>query len=85
MRFTSFSEYRENYIYIVLFRLSSARRHVFWIPHFVDAAANDFHLRSGSPRSLLARLTECRWENWTLKAHRESNPKTQTSAAAKTN
>jgi hypothetical protein len=48
MRFTSFSEYREITIYIVLFRLSSARRHVFWIPHFVDAAANDFHLRSDS-------------------------------------
>jgi hypothetical protein len=26
--------------------LSSARRHVFWIPHFVDAAANGFHQRS---------------------------------------
>ena len=26
------------------------------------------------PRSLLARLTECRWENWTLKAHRGSSP-----------
>jgi|HubBroStandDraft_4_1064222.scaffolds.fasta_scaffold15942_5 hypothetical protein len=46
MRFTSFSEYREITIYIVLFRLSSARRHVFWIPHFVDAAANGFHQRS---------------------------------------
>ncbi len=26
------------------------------------------------PHSLLARLTECRWENWILMAHRESNP-----------
>ena len=77
MKFTSFSEYREITIYIVLFRLSSARHHVFWIPHFVDAAANDFQLRSDSrPRSLLARLTECRRENWTLKAHRESSPET---------
>jgi hypothetical protein len=41
MRFTSFREYREITIYIVLFRLSSTRRHVFWIPHSVDAAAND--------------------------------------------
>ena len=28
------------------------------------------------PRSMPARLTECRWENWILKAHRESNPET---------
>lgn len=37
------------------------------------------------PRSLLARMTECRWENWILKAHRESNPETSTSAATKEN
>jgi hypothetical protein len=27
------------------------------------------------PRSPLARMTECRWVNWMLKAHRESNPR----------
>ena len=37
------------------------------------------------PRSLLARLTECRWENWILTAHRESNPEKSTSAATKDN
>jgi hypothetical protein len=61
MRFTSFSEYREITIYIVLFRLSRARPHVFGIPHFVHAAANGFICDQDSrPRSLLARLTECR-------------------------
>ena len=28
------------------------------------------------PRLLLARMTECQWENWILKAHREPNPET---------
>jgi hypothetical protein len=28
----------------------------------------------GQERSRLARLTECQWVIWILKAHRESNP-----------
>ena len=37
------------------------------------------------PRLVLARLMEWRWENWILKALRESNLETLTSAATKEN
>jgi hypothetical protein len=45
-------------------------------PRFVGAAANDFICDPIPPRLALVRPRDCRWENWILMAHRESNPDT---------
>ena len=46
---------------------------VFWIRILLTLPRTTFICDQIRPRSLLARLTECPWENWMLKAHRESN------------
>jgi len=47
---------------------------VFWIRILLTLPRTTFICDPILQPSLLARLTECRWENWILKAHRESNP-----------
>ena len=47
---------------------------VFWIRILLTLPRTTFICDQILPRSLLARKTECRWENWILKAHRESHP-----------
>ena len=47
---------------------------VFWIRILLMLPLRTFTCSRILPRSLLARLTECRWENWILKAHRGSHP-----------
>jgi hypothetical protein len=48
---------------------------VFWI-RILLTPPRTFICDQILPRSLLARRTECRWERWISKAHRESNPET---------
>jgi hypothetical protein len=49
---------------------------VFWIRILLTLLRTTFTFDRIRLRLLLARLTACRWENWILKAHRESSPET---------
>ena len=49
---------------------------VFWIHILLTLLPRIFTCNQILPRSLLARLTEFRWENWILKAYRASIPET---------
>ena len=49
---------------------------VFWIRILLTLPRATFICDQIRLRSLLARLTECRWEKSISKAHRESNPET---------
>jgi hypothetical protein len=48
---------------------------VFWI-RILLTLLRTFICDQIRPQSLLARPTECPWENWILKAHPELNPET---------
>jgi hypothetical protein len=48
----------------------------FWTRILLTLLRTTFICDQIRPQFLLARPSECRWENWTLKARRESNPGT---------
>jgi hypothetical protein len=49
---------------------------VFWTRILLTLPLRTFICDQIRLRSLLARMPECQWENWILKAHGESSPET---------